>query len=89
MSNKMDYSSPVTIMRSGSEAFKRGESINDCPISSRTGGNAMCWWEDGWNSARKEQEAKTCKGKNCNATDEVEHSSECHKEHDAIYNKMA
>lgn len=80
MKYKMNYDTPFTIKQSGRDAFKCGDTINDCPVSERTQANAILWWEDGW----KEQESRTCKGRNCSAVDGICHSDECIKDHDAI-----
>lgn len=74
----MDYSTPQTIIESGARAYRLGIEKSDCPISSRTGANKICWWNDGWEA----EAAKTCKGKNCNAKRGIGHSDECIKEHE-------
>jgi hypothetical protein len=74
----MDYSSPVSIMKSGARAFNQGLTKSECPISSRTHANASRWWRDGWDK----EAARTCAGENCNAKRRgVGHSDECNKNH--------
>ncbi len=80
MSNYMDYSSPLTIIESGKLAYRLGVERSDCPISSRTHANEICWWNQGFDL----EAAKTCKGDNCTAKRGIGHSDECIKEHDKV-----
>jgi len=85
----MDYSTPLTIIESGSRAFNLGISKSACPIDSRTNANGVDWWNRGWEIAKTKTETEKlqtiCKGINCQAINGREHSQECIAEHDSQY----
>ena len=79
MKYELDLSDLTTIRESGMNAFKCGVSLDDHEIGG--GSHAISLWKEGW----KEQESKTCKGRNCEAIDGFYHSAECRKDHEDIY----